>query len=149
MKEPARTENALETAARLRLVVARMQRLLRNQEMGGLTLTDASCLAVIGRRGPLPLNEIATSEHLSAPAVTKTVARLEAAGLIDRLTDPTDRRVSLVTLSESGNQLLDQIRSRRNAFLLLRLGELSSVELEAIEEALPILERLAAEAPSP
>ncbi|MGH8925200.1 MAG: MarR family winged helix-turn-helix transcriptional regulator [Acidimicrobiia bacterium] len=140
------TETALDTAARLRLVVARMQRLLRSQEMGGLSLTEASCLAVIGRRGPLPLNEIAASEHLSAPSVTKTVTRMEEAGLIDRLTDPTDRRVSLVTLSKKGRALLDQIRSRRNAFLLLRLRELSSSELETVEQALPILERLAAEA---
>ncbi|HJU51987.1 MAG TPA: MarR family transcriptional regulator [Acidimicrobiia bacterium] len=144
MKES--TETDLETAARLRLAVARLQRLLRSQEMGGLSLTEASCLAVIGRRGPMPLNEIATSEHLSAPSVTKTITRMEEAGLIDRLTDPTDRRVSLVTLSRKGRALLDQIRSRRNAFLLLRLQALSPSDLEAVEQALPILERLSAEA---
>ena len=146
MKES--TETDLETAARLRLVVARMQRLLRSQEMGGLSLTEASCLAVIGRRGPVPLNEIAASEHLSPPSVTKTITRMEGVGLIDRLTDPTDRRVSLVTLSRKGRALLDQIRSRRNAFLLLRLHELSPADLESVEQALPVLERLAAEAPS-
>jgi DNA-binding MarR family transcriptional regulator len=142
------TETDLETAARLRLAVARMQRLLRSQEMGGLSLTEASCLAVIGRRGPMPLNEIAASEHLSAPSVTKTITRMEEAGLIDRLNDPTDRRVSLVTLSKKGRALVDQIRSRRNAFLLLRLQELSPADLEAVEQALPILERLSAEAPN-
>ena len=147
MKES--TETDLETAARLRLAVARMQRLLRSQEMGGLSLTEASCLAVIGRKGPMPLNEIAASEHLSAPSVTKTITRMEEAGLIDRLNDPTDRRVSLVTLSKKGRALVDQIRSRRNAFLLLRLQELSPADLEAVERALPILERLSAEAPNP
>ncbi|HEY7584751.1 MAG TPA: MarR family transcriptional regulator [Acidimicrobiia bacterium] len=146
MKES--TETDLETAARLRLAVARMQRLLRSQEMGGLSLTEASCLAIIGRKGPMPLNEIAASEHLSAPAVTKTITRMEDAGLIDRLTDPTDRRVSLVTLSKKGRALVDQIRSRRNAFLLLRLQDLSPADLEAIEQALPILERLSAEGPN-
>ena len=147
MKES--TETDLETAARLRLAVARMQRLLRSQEMGGLSLTEASCLAVIGRKGPMPLNEIAASEHLSAPSVTKTITRMEEAGLIDRLNDPTDRRVSLVTLSKKGRALVDQIRSRRNAFLLLRLQELSPSDMEAVEQALPILERLSAEAPNP
>ncbi len=146
MKES--TDTDLETAARLRLAVARLQRLLRSQEMGGLSLTEASCLAIIGRRGPMPLNEIAASEHLSAPSVTKTITRMEEAGLIDRLTDPTDRRVSLVTLSKKGSALVDQIRSRRNAFLLLRLQELSPTDLAAIEQALPILERLSAEAPN-
>lgn len=146
MKES--TDTDLETAARLRLAVARLQRLLRSQEMGGLSLTEASCLAIIGRRGPMPLNEIAASEHLSAPSVTKTITRMEEAGLIDRLTDPTDRRVSLVTLSKKGSALVDQIRSRRNAFLLLRLQELSPTDLEAVEQALPILERLSAEAPN-
>ncbi len=96
----------------------------------------------------MPLNEIAASEHLSASSVTKTITRMEEAGLIDRLTDPTDRRVSLVTLSKKGSALVDQIRSRRNAFLLLRLQELSPTDLAAIEQALPILERLSAEAPN-
>jgi DNA-binding MarR family transcriptional regulator len=73
---------------------------------------------------------------------------MEDAGLIDRLTDPTDRRVSLVTLSKKGRALVDQIRSRRNAFLLLRLQDLSPADLEAIEQALPILERLSAEGPN-
>ena len=146
MKESTGTD--LETAARLRLAVARLQRLLRSQEMGGLSLTEVSCLAIIGRRGPMPLNEIAASEHLSAPSVTKTITRMEEAGLVDRLTDPTDRRVSLVTLSKKGRALVDQIRSRRNAFLLMRLQALSPTDLEAVEQALPILERLSAEAPN-
>lgn len=138
-------DHTLELASRLRLAVGRLQRRLRNQDMGGLSLTEISCLAAIRRLGPTPLGEIGASEHLSPPAVTKTVARFESAGLIRRLSDPTDRRVSLVTLSPKGEALVDQIRRSRNAFLHLRLDELSEPERASIEAALPVLERLANE----
>jgi len=135
--------DALDTAARVRLVVARLQRRIRNQEMGGLSLTEVSCLSVIARRGPVAINEIASSEHLSFPAATKTIARLEAAKIVKRLADPTDRRVSLITITPTGDRVLEEIRQRRNAFLQERLAGLTRSELDALEAALPLLERMA------
>lgn len=137
--------DALDTAARVRLVVARLQRRIRNQEMGGLSLTEVSCLSVVARQGPLPINEIASSEHLSFPAATKTIARLEKTDLVRRLADPTDRRVSLIATTSAGERLLEEIRKIRNAFLQQRLAGLSREELQTLEAALPLLERMAEE----
>ena len=70
--------------------------------MGGLNLAEGSCLAIIDRHGPLSLSDVASRENLSAPTITKIVTRLENQGLIERLADPTDRRVSLVAVSKRG-----------------------------------------------
>lgn len=137
--------DSIEAAARLRLVVARIHRILRQQATGGLGLAELSCMALINRRGPLPLGEIAARENLSAPTVTKTIARLERRGYIDRLSDPADRRVSLISLSPKGRALVEDVRSRRTAYLNKRLQELDASEMSTLLKALPILEALANE----
>jgi DNA-binding MarR family transcriptional regulator len=136
---------ASELAASLRMVVARLHRILRQQAMGDLTLTQLSCLAVVGREGPLPIGDVAVRENLAAPTVTKVIVNLETRGLVQRLTDPADRRVSLIAATTTGNELLDQIRRRRTAYLNRRLARLDPDDLAKIHAALPILERLANE----
>lgn len=132
-------------AARLRLAVARLQRIVRQQAMGGLNLAEVSCLAIIDRHGPMPLTDVASRENLSAPTVTKIVVRLEREGLIERLGDPGDRRVSLVAVSRQGAVLLERLRSSRTAYLHRKLRELSAEDLHRLLEALPVLESLASE----
>ena len=134
-----------DVAARLRLAVARLQRIVRQQAMGGLNLAEGSCLAIIDRHGPLSLSDVASRENLSAPTITKIVTRLENQGLIERLTDPSDRRVSLVAVSRKGTALLERIRSSRTAYLDRRLIELTEDDRARLLAALPVLELLASE----
>jgi len=47
------------------------------------------------------------------PSVTKVVTKLEAAGLVRRHPDATDRRVVRVSTTADGNALLARIRQRR------------------------------------
>ena len=147
---PSTTNSRAETAtsdvaARLRLAVARLQRIVRQQAMGGLNLAEGSCLAIIDRHGPMPLSDVASRENLSAPTVTKIVVRLEHQGLIERLSDPTDRRVSLVAVSKQGAALLERLRSSRTAYLHRKLRALSTEDLHHLLAALPVLENLASE----
>jgi len=143
---PSRAETATsDVAGRLRLAVARLQRIVRQQAMGGLNLAEGSCLAIIDRHGPLSLSDVASRENLSAPTITKIVTRLEGQGLIERLADPTDRRVSLVAVSKNGAALLERVRSSRTAYLHRKLRELSDEDLSSLLAALPVLEALATE----
>lgn len=48
--------------------------------------------------GPVSQVAIARALHVTRPSVTVMVDRLEAAGLVRRLPDPTDRRSTLVEL---------------------------------------------------
>jgi len=143
---PSKSETATsDVAARLRLAVARLQRIVRQQAMGGLNLAEGSCLAIIDRHGPLSMSEVASRENLSAPTITKIVTRLESQGLIERLGDPADRRISLVAVSREGAALLERLRSSRTAYLHRKLSELSDEDLNRIVSALPVLESMATE----
>jgi len=128
----------------LRLSVTRLARLMRQQSDTGLTPTQLAALATIDRCGPLPLGALAEEEQIGAPTVTKIVDKLEAAGHVERVADAHDRRVTRVQATASGQRLLTSLRARKTAWLSTRLAELDPTDLDALEAATAVLERLAA-----
>lgn len=133
-----------ELIGRLRLAVARLARLLRQQDQSGLTPTATAMLATIARRGPLTLGELATAEQVAPPTITKVVARLESAGLIERLADADDRRICRVVVSPEGSRQLDRNRSRRTAWLAEQFAALGPEDQERLADAVAVLEQLTA-----
>ena len=134
-----------ELASRLRLAVTRLHRRLRQHSAGGLTQSQASALASIGQLGSPTLGALASRESVQPPSMTRIVAALEAMGHVTRVVDPADRRVARVTLTESGQEVLQRSRSLKNAYLAERLGRLAPDERQGVDELTVLLERLLAE----
>jgi DNA-binding MarR family transcriptional regulator len=130
-----------QLAGRLRLVVTRLNRRLRQQGETGLGASTYSALATISRKGPLSLGELATLEGVKPPSITTTVASLEGQGLVTRVADPADRRVTRVTVTPRGRLRLLRSRTRKTAYLAARLEALDERQLQVLEEAASILER--------
>lgn len=133
---------ATELAARLRLTVVRLSRQLRRHDASGLSPALVSALGVVGRRGPLTPSELADVEDVKRPTATRFVAILEHHGLVDREPDPRDGRSYRVAATARGRELLDENRTRRNAYLARGLAALEPAELESVDRALIVLERL-------
>ena len=70
------------------------------------------------------------------------LARLEEDGLIERSADPNDGRSAVVRTTKSGAALLKKLRSRKNAYLARRLRELPDEDVETLDRAAEVLERL-------
>ncbi|HVL95926.1 MAG TPA: MarR family transcriptional regulator [Solirubrobacteraceae bacterium] len=129
-------------AAHLRLAVTRTARRLRQEAGGELSPTLAAALATVERHGPLTPSELAARERVQRPTATRVVARLEAAGLIERTGDPADRRSFLVAVTPGGRALLRRLRTRKDAYLAERLRALPAEDRAALARAADILERL-------
>ncbi len=142
MKTVNKTSTLEETATRLRLSATRLARILRQQSEAGLTPTQLSALATLDRCGPIPVGTLADEEQVAAPTATKIVDKLYAAGLVARVGDPTDRRITLVSLTTAGEALLADVRARKTAWLSTRLAALPASDLELITNALEVLEHL-------
>ena len=136
-----------DLVARLRLGVLRLSRRLRQQSGDAITPSQLSVLAKVERSGPISLGDLAVSEAVQPPSITRIVAALEDTGLVTRRTDAKDRRSSVVVVTAAGRRRLARIRSNRDAWLACRLAELSPAERSALERALPILERLVEDRP--
>jgi DNA-binding MarR family transcriptional regulator len=110
-----------------------------------VTPSQVSALATIERLGSPTLGEVAASEQVRPPSMTRIVVGLEAAGLVVRRVDADDRRVVRVGLSAEGRRVLQRSRSLRTAFLARRLRRLSTPEREALGELVRLLELLVEE----
>ena len=128
-----------ELAAGLRLVVGRLGRRLRQAATGDLTPSLMSALITIDGSGPISLGELARSEGVAPPSMTRIVAKLEELGLIDRRPDPNDARSALVEPTARGRKALAAVRSRRTTFLTHRLERLSEEDQATLAAALPVL----------
>jgi DNA-binding MarR family transcriptional regulator len=138
-------ESDAEIAARLRLAVTRLARRLRHQVAGPVTPSQVSALATVERLGSPTLGELASSEHVQPPSMTKMVVGLEAAGLVGRREDDADKRVVRVTLTAEGRRTVQRSRSLRTAYLVRRLRRLSDAERTSLEGVVALLEHLVEE----
>jgi DNA-binding MarR family transcriptional regulator len=136
------TSSHTDVATRLRLAVTRTARRLRQEANSGLSPSLTAALATIELHGPLAPSELAQLERVRRPAATRTIARLEEEGLVERTTDPRDGRVSIVSASPAGTALMRRLRGRKNAYLARRLRGLTEDEVATLERAADILERL-------
>lgn len=133
-----------ETAARLRVAVARLARQLRQHSPGGLTPSQWSALVSVEDHTSLRIGDLADREQVSAPTATRLVASLEEAGLLSRTTDPADRRTAYVALTDAGREKLEWSRQVRTATLAQRLVAMPEADVRRLVELLPLLESFVA-----
>jgi DNA-binding MarR family transcriptional regulator len=127
------------------MAIVRTARRLRQEaaeEATGLTPTSTAALATIERHAPLTPSELAKIERVKRPTVTRTLGCLEREGLVERTPDPADGRSALVSVNAAGRERLRRLRGRKNAYLARRMRDLPSADIETLERAAEILEKM-------
>ena len=132
-------------AGRLRLGVTRTARRLRQEAGADLSPSQAAALATIERHGPLTPSELADRERIKRPTATRVIAHLEGAGLVGREVDPADARSAKLQITAAGRSLVQRLRRRKTAYLTRRLSALAPDEVETLDRAADLLERMLAE----
>lgn len=138
---PAAVRTPLD-AGRLRLAFVRISRRLRHEADAGITPSQLSALATLDRSGPLALRDLAAAERVGSSTLTRIVAALEEQGLLQRVTDPDDRRCQLASVTPAGARLISEARERGTRLLAERIARLSPADATTLAAALPVLERL-------
>ena len=131
-------------AGEMRAAVGRLSRRLR-QEKAEHELSDAQfgVLALLHREGPKTLGELADAERVRPPSMTRTVACLVEDGLVERLADPADGRVTRIRPTAEGTALVLDVRRSRDAWLVARLEELPPEDLRLLHDAAAVLRAVA------
>ena len=135
---------SLEAVAdRLHSAAIHLLRRVREQEAAlGISSPRLSALSVVVFAGPLPIGELATTEGVRPPTMTRLVDGLEREGLVVREDDPEDRRTVRVRATARGARMLQRGRARRVASLTAGLRTLDRDDMDALTEAVAILERV-------
>jgi DNA-binding MarR family transcriptional regulator len=92
---------------------------------------EALVLLAFSRQGALPLGKIRDRLMLHATSVTNIVDRLEAQGLVQRTSHPTDRRTTLAEITDDGRRLVDKATEAVSA-TDFGVGALADDELDQV-----------------
>jgi DNA-binding MarR family transcriptional regulator len=76
----------------------------------GLHVGQEALLLELDRTGPRIQAQLSEALGCEPPSVTLMTRKLETAGHIKRTPDPTDKRATVVALTDSGKALAEQIR---------------------------------------
>lgn len=134
--------HSVDDIDRLRLVLLRVARRIRTRASGSITPSQLAVLGTIIRNQQLTVGQIAELEHVKPPSVSKIVAALEKIGYVERRVDPRDRRCAPLTATTAGLAYADEVRAAGRTWLAEQLDELDVLDITAIEQAMPALERL-------
>jgi DNA-binding MarR family transcriptional regulator len=133
-----------ELASQLRLSVVRLNRRLRSQRTDEtVSLTQISAISALSRCGAMTPSELAASERVRPPSMTRVIAALEESGWVSRRDHPTDGRQSIIELTQAGADLLAAEASAKERWLDKRLAELTEAERETLSQAAEIIDRMA------
>ncbi|MBF6329884.1 MarR family winged helix-turn-helix transcriptional regulator [Nocardia transvalensis] len=100
----------------------------------GLTMQQAELLCLVSGRPP-SFGELASALGCDKTNVTGLVDRLERRGFLSRETDPADRRVSRIVITEQGQKMRHDIRAAFEHELSTRLPATDRAQLVALAHA--------------
>jgi DNA-binding MarR family transcriptional regulator len=95
-------------------------------------------LAIEGRNARTP-GKVADALGVSRTTVTGLLDRLEGEGLVTRAIDPEDRRCFVLSLSQQGRNLINEIYGNRRALIEKALASLSTDDLQALSRGMAAL----------
>ena len=141
---PPASSAHVDTADRLHSAAIHLLRRARRVDSEShLPAPQLSALSVIVYGGPIALGALAGAEQVRPPTMTRLVAAMEAAGLVERETDTEDRRVVRIRATPKGRRILEDGRDRRIAVIAESLAALTVAEIAEVAQALDAIEKVA------
>lgn len=106
---------------------------------GGLTIVQCHPLLEIGESGRTNLSDLASRLTLDRSTLSRTVEGLVQQGLVDRRPDGRDRRFVVLSLTDAGRKVCDEINENNDRFygeILSRLPDDKREETIALFDGL-------------
>lgn len=116
-----------------------------NSSLGeyGLTPARTHLLWELFHRGPSSQRVLADALGVTARNVTGLVDGLEESGYVTRERHPSDRRTTLVTLTDRGTEVMTQMKKGQEEFARLLFEDLTDREIASLTRGLShVLDRL-------
>lgn len=140
------TNKAQRCAARLLILAPQLMQTLRVEMRAGraseLTVPQFRSLVFYQLHPGAALSQAAEHLGLGLPSASKVVEGLVGRSLLERTPGETDRRRTLIAVTEAGAQVLRVSRSAATAVFTRRLEGLSDAELDILFTVLGLLERV-------
>ncbi|MEN6370843.1 MAG: MarR family transcriptional regulator [Armatimonadota bacterium] len=131
----------MDTARYVEKIAALFGRVMASMEPEDLGLTPSQLqgLSYLYHHGESPVGEIAQGLAISHPAAVRMVDRLRKKGFVHRTESASDRRVSLIGLTQSGHEIGARLLTKRTEILSRALARVKSEDLEGVMRGLEAL----------
>lgn len=102
----------------------------------GLSKTLVPTLLTIERYGPVTATELIEHLRSEKTSVSKQVAQLKQFGLVDAVVSAEDRRVTLLSLTDTARQKITEVRARLAKVYRERFAGWTEGEIDALRGSL-------------
>jgi DNA-binding MarR family transcriptional regulator len=127
----------------LSLAVMRLARQLRfRRPESSVSLSQLSALSTLAKEGAMTPGALALRERVRPPSMTRVIASLAELGFVARSAHPADGRQVLVSVSQSGVELIEAERKASQEWLKERLSHLSPDQRKALLVAADVMSAL-------
>jgi DNA-binding MarR family transcriptional regulator len=103
-----------------------------------VTLPQFRVLVVLSATGPIRMGALADRVHANQSTFSRSMDRIAAGGWVDRAASPDSRREVLISLTESGRALVDEVMERRHSEISTILERLTAPERDSVRAALEL-----------
>ena len=143
--DPAAHEAHVQLEREIALLLRRaraIQGRLASELHRGLDGAAYGLLVLLDDAGPLRASDVVVRLGLDKSTVSRQVASLVDAGLVDRVADPDDGRAQVLSTSPEGHRRLSEIRDARRARWEADLADWATDDVAALGALLGRLNRL-------
>ncbi|TDW28744.1 MarR family winged helix-turn-helix transcriptional regulator [Cryobacterium psychrophilum] len=113
--------------------------------MDTVTLPQFRVLVVLSNFGSLRMGQLALHVGANQSSFSRFADRMVAAGLISRSTSPDNRREVIISLTDDGARVYDEVTDARRKEISLVLEKLSGAELDTVRAGFDVFARAAGE----
>ncbi|ACU75589.1 transcriptional regulator, MarR family [Catenulispora acidiphila DSM 44928] len=121
-----------------RMIVGMSARALADVD-DSLTLPQLRTLVVLADRPPMKQSDLAAELGVNPSTVLRMADRLAAADLLERQPNPASRREQLLSLTETGCDLVHRVMDRRSEEVTALVGRLTPAERAGLVHSLRAL----------
>lgn len=115
-------------------------RLSGRLKASGINLSQWRVLSVLRSQGQMSMSQIVDRTLMEQPTISRVISQLHNDGMVEREISPEDSRVALVSLSERGRALFDEIAVSAVRHQKIALDGVSKADIAALRRVLSQIE---------
>lgn len=110
--------------------------LKKDMQSYGLNPTEFTVMEVLYSKGEQPIQMIGNKVLLASSSITYVIDQLEKKDFVERKVNEKDRRVTLVSLTNKGQEMMEDIFPQHSNVISDLFGDLTDEELVQLRETL-------------
>lgn len=113
--------------------------LKKDMQSYGVNPTEFTVMEVLYSKGPQPIQIIGNKVLLASSSITYVIDQLEKKEYVERKVNEQDRRVTLVSLTQTGHEFMEKVFPQHSTLIQDLFGNLSEEEISQLSEALKVI----------